>query len=132
MALSASLSESNLGLLPAFPIFVRNSLEWAGDRDDTPGPEPPGAPATQTSGGRWVEGREGGPGLRSIGDRLEPVNFTDASESKLEAAGSPATREFAPLPAGKPARDPWRTILWAALVTLGLLWLLVARTRAQA
>ncbi|MCU0724071.1 MAG: VWA domain-containing protein, partial [Planctomycetes bacterium] len=119
VVLSAPLSETNLGLLLAFPILVRNALAWAGERDGgaiaVPAPPAPDGPPP-----RWIEGAEGGPGLASADGRLLAVNFADEEESRVRAAEPGRSREFAVPPPRDPPSDPWPAFVWAALAVLAL------------
>jgi hypothetical protein len=127
VVLSASLSETNLGLLPAFPIFVRNALEWVGEREDAAR-----GPGRGGKAERWIEGREGGPGLAVSEGKPLAVNFFDEGESRLRAPATGDARGFRVPAPGKPAADPWPALLWAALAALSLHWALLFTPRGRA
>ncbi|MHC5080846.1 MAG: hypothetical protein ACYTHN_17695, partial [Planctomycetota bacterium] len=130
--LSASLADTNLGLVSAFPIFVRNALRWVGG-DDVPGMCPhvhPGCrhpPKGYTI--TWETGKKGGPGVAVLrkegkGTRVA-VNFTHEGESTLTAPAEKVEETF-PIPEAKaPGMDPWRWFIWAGLIILALDWALL-------
>ncbi|GEM_PF-6043135 len=133
VVVSASLANTNLGLVSAFPIFVRNAVRWVG------GSEPGGScPQLRLGCGnavegyevRWLAGFPGGPGVAELSRKGErrrrEVNFFDEAESTLFA---PAEEDAGfPIPEEKPPEaDPWPWLVGAALVALLLSWALLLR-----
>jgi hypothetical protein len=132
VVLSASLADTNLGLLSAFPLFVRNAMRWLGGDAVTatcPRLEPGHTRAPEGYSIRWEEGPAGGPGVavlyREGEQRRLAVNFSCLAESTLEAPGTGPARSIPVPPESLPGADPRGWLLLGALALLLADWALL-------
>jgi hypothetical protein len=126
------LLASNFPIEPAFPVFIRRSVEWL-TRDPAFLEEASSEPVLVDDSSGVVISKKIGFQVHaeSAGDRLIAVSLTDADESNINARfemSGPSREATAPVPGQRPSgrsMTPW--LLLIAIATLMLEWLTWSR-----